>query len=117
MRRVVGAVCICASSFAHADDRIEQPLIPDLSVLEPIYHLDRYEEREDRSLEGAHASAGIGVGTDGVETLVGGALGWRDREHVLATMRGELATTNLDILRGHYLGVAGAQDEKLGAAL
>jgi len=108
-------VGVCVATEARGEDRVELQL-PDLALLETVFHLDRYQERDSRSRSELRGSLGVGAGNDGAEISATEAIGLRS-ERGLGAIRSEFATSGLGILRGRHRGLLEVRDEPLGAVL
>ena len=105
MRRITTLLLTLIPGLAAADSRLDLQPIPDLMVLEPVYHLDRGTSW--RSAWGIAASIGIGWGSHGDEKgLVGeGSLQIGKRMKQLAVgATSELVAGGNDLVRGRHTG-------------
>jgi hypothetical protein len=100
MRRIA---LLLVPSLAFAETRIEQDAIPSLTLLEPVYHLDRGEKRR---LSGAVVTSALGYGShDGDGGLVGEgtlAIGKRTKKLSFGAAS-SLVLGDTSLVRGRHL--------------
>ncbi len=71
--RSVCLVLVVITTVAHADERVDQAAIPDITIVEPAFPLDRFVPRDQRRSSAVGGSAGLGVGRHGDRPLIGAA--------------------------------------------
>ena len=116
-------LALCSGS-AHAETRIDLAPIPDVSVLEQIYLLDRYRDREqgdwcDTGRTGKRGSVTLGLGED-VAGAVSAAGGVGMRDALQLGFSTELVGERDRFTRGRHralAAIAGGEDDDFGFKL
>lgn len=107
--RSVCLVLVVTATAAHADERVDQTAIPDVTIVEPAFPLDRFVPHDKRKRGAVGGSVGVGVGRHGDRPLVGAATltaGYRNDNLILGT-HGELVLAGREapVERGRLRGL------------
>src|SRR4051812_4034943 len=108
MHRALLAGSLCLAGTAGADTRVELAPVPDLDLLATVFHLDRFDARDERTGWTGSAVVGLGIGReaehDSLAATAGLAAGDRT-EHVTLAATSELATFASGVTRGRHRGL------------
>jgi len=113
--RHLGLLLVLCPTAAGAEIRLDLAPIPELSLLEPAFHVDRDEDRDERSKSGILGSIGVGYGRfddDDRATTVGTLAVGKRTERMVALASSELVVAGRDLFRGHHRGLIELRTEE-----